>query len=256
MKKATAFVLPLVLLVLLAFIGSASGAGEPKSLLPQPNGCYPVGTKTVVLRDAHRNRDLLVTLWYPAAGPTEALAPYMDKKTAQAIAQDWELQPGFERDIRTNSSLGPAPAKGSFSVVLLEHGSGMVPAVYSILAEGLASNGFFVVATNHPPDSLISVLPDGRESRFAPYWPEKASRHDQGVAIGKFAEDVLLADVRFVLDQLQEMNTRDDLWRGHFDLAKIASSATPWAAPLRVWPSRKSRASSPESISTDRPIPA
>jgi hypothetical protein len=31
-----------------------------------------------------------------------------------------------------------------------------VPAIYTILAEGLASSGFIVVATNHPPASLIS----------------------------------------------------------------------------------------------------
>jgi predicted dienelactone hydrolase len=103
----------------------------------------------------------------------------------------------------------------------LEHGSNVVPAIYTVLAEGLASSGFIVVATNHPPDSLIAVLPDGRESRFTPYWPANADRRTQGVAIGKFAEDVLMADVRFVLDQLQEMNLHDDFWRGHLDVSRI-----------------------------------
>jgi dienelactone hydrolase len=38
---------------------------------------------------------------------------------------------------------------------------------------------------------------------------------------GKFADEVLVADVRFVLDQLQEMNSQDRFWHGHLDLSKI-----------------------------------
>jgi predicted dienelactone hydrolase len=38
---------------------------------------------------------------------------------------------------------------------------------------------------------------------------------------GKFAENVLMADVRFVLDQLQEMNLHDDFWRGCLELSKV-----------------------------------
>jgi predicted dienelactone hydrolase len=78
-----------------------------------------------------------------------------------------------------------------------------------------------VVATNHPPDSLISVFPDGHELKFTPYWPAEADRRTQGVAIAKFADEVLVADVRYVLDQLQEMNSHDRFWHGHLDLSKI-----------------------------------
>jgi dienelactone hydrolase len=190
--------------------------------LPQPNGCHAVGTRTVVLKDANRSRDLLVTLWYPALPAKSADAPYMDKTTADAIAKEWELKPGFETHVRTHSKLLAPPATGGpFPVVLLEHGSGVVPASYTVLAEGLASSGFVVVGTNHPPDSLIAVYPDGHEVRSAPYWPVDADRHAQGVAIGKFAEDMLLVDVRFVLDQLEQMNARDAFWHGHLNLSKV-----------------------------------
>ena len=121
-----------------------------------------------------------------------------------------------------NATLAAAIEQGGpFPIVLLEHGSGVVPAMYTILAEGLASHGFVVAATNHPPDSLIAVFPDGQEVRSKPYWPVDADRRTQGVAIGRFAEDVLVADVRFVLDQLQEMNSRDTFWRGHINASKI-----------------------------------
>jgi dienelactone hydrolase len=146
----------------------------------------------------------------------------MDKRTAAELAAQWKLQRGFERGVRTHAWLHAVIAKnGPFPVVLLEHGSGMVPSTYTVLAEGLASRGFIVVATNHPPDSLIAVYPDGHELKAKPYWPVDADRRTQGVAIGRFAEDVLVADVRFVLDQLQEMNAHDNFWRGHLDLSKI-----------------------------------
>jgi dienelactone hydrolase len=73
-----------------------------------------------------------------------------------------------------------------------------------------------------PPDSLIAVFPDRHEVKSAPYWPLNADRRTQGIAIGKFAEDVLVADVRFVLDQLQQWNSHDNFWRGRLDLSRIA----------------------------------
>ena len=79
---------------------------------PTPNGCYPVGTKTIVLRDPHRSRDLLVTMWYPAVEGTSAHAPYMDKKTADALAEEWKLQPDFQRLVRTHARTLAAIAQG------------------------------------------------------------------------------------------------------------------------------------------------
>ncbi len=221
-SKATLFAFPLFVLILLTLPSPASHAGQAGLDLPPPNGCHAVGTGTVVLRDARRSRDLLVTMWYPAVEGTSGLAPYMDKKTADALAEEWKLQPDFQGLVRTHARTGAAIAVGGpFPVVLLEHGADVVPAIYTILAEGLASSGFIVVATNHPPASLISVFPDGHVLKFTAYWPVEADYRTQGVAIGKFADEVLVADVRFVLDQLREMNAHDPFWQGHLDLSKI-----------------------------------
>jgi hypothetical protein len=162
-------------------------------------------------------------MWYPAVEGTSAHAPYMDKKTADALAEEWKLQPDFQRlrahtcEPPTRPSLREAP----FQLFFWNTAQASCPAIYTVLAEGLASSGFIVVATNHPPDSFISVFPDGHELKFAPYWPAEADRRTQGVAIGKFADEVLVADVRFVLDQLQEMNSHDRFWHGDLDLAKV-----------------------------------
>jgi predicted dienelactone hydrolase len=204
------------------FFAQLACAADATLDLPMPDGCYAIGTTTIWLQDNQRNRDLLVTLWYPATPGQGAVAPYMDKKTANAIAQEWGLQPGFETHIRTNARrLPPFAAGGPFPVVLLEHGSNVLPAIYTVLAEGLASMGFIVAATNHPPDSMIAALLDGRDLKFAPYWPEKADRRTQGITIWRFGEYVILPDVRFVLDRLTEMNAHDDLWRGRMDLSRI-----------------------------------
>ena len=220
-SKAAFFPFPILVLVLLT-LPSQANAGRAGFDIPQPNGCHPVGTRTEVLRDAHRSRDLLITMWYPAVERASALAPYMDKQTGDALAEDWKLQPDFQRLVRTHARLlEPIAEGGPFPVVLLEHGADVVPAIYTILAEGLASSGFIVVATNHPPASLISVFPDGHVLKFTAYWPVEADYRTQGVAIGKFIDEVLVADVRFVLDQLREMNSRDHFWRRQLDLSKI-----------------------------------
>jgi predicted dienelactone hydrolase len=48
-----------------------------------------------------------------------------------------------------------------------------------------------------------------------------ADRRTQGIAIGRFADDVLVPDVRFVLDRLQSFNSDDVFWRGHLDLSRV-----------------------------------
>jgi len=175
-----------------------------------------------VLKDTRRSRDLLVTFWYPAVGGAATPAPYMDKKTADALAEDWKLQPDFQRLVRAHAEASvPIAEGGPFPVVLLEHGLAVVPAIYTTLGEGLASNGFIVVATNHPTEALISEFPDGHELKFTEFWPAEADRRTQGIAMGRFVEEVLVADVRFVLDQLQEMNSHVRFWRNHVDMSKV-----------------------------------
>lgn len=199
-----------------------AAANQPKWLeLPQPDGPHAVGTRTLLLADKARKRDLLVTVWFPAEGGS-SLAPYMDRRTAEELAKEWQLQSGFEQGIRTHAWGDARIEKGGpFPVVLLEHGSGVVPAVYTVLAEGLASHGYIVAATNHPPDSLIAAYPDGHEIKSTPYWPVDADRQTQGIAIGEFADAVLVADVRFVLDELHELNSHDEFWRGSLDFSRV-----------------------------------
>jgi predicted dienelactone hydrolase len=135
---AAAFVPLLIPLILTPLAGQSRQAILQ---LPAPDGCHAFGTTVAVLRDTSRNRDLLVTFWYPSERGS-VVAPYIDKKTAAAIAKDWNLRPDFADRVRTNANLGmPIENGGPFPLVLLEHGSGVVPAIYTVLAEELASHG-------------------------------------------------------------------------------------------------------------------
>src|ERR1700686_4806208 len=130
----TLFFLTLFFLTLFSLISSPllAQTAEPTLQLPAPDGCHTIGTTTIVLKDASRDRDLLVTLWYPSRGGSVA-ARYMDERTAAALAE-WDLQPNFADRVLTNASLGsPIEVGGPFPLVLLEHGSGVVPATYTIL---------------------------------------------------------------------------------------------------------------------------
>ena len=202
---------------------SASSPDLPGLSLPEPPGCHAIGVRTIVVSDGRRRRELPVTIWYPAsAAGDRPAAPYMDARTAEAVAAALDLVPNFLPSVRTHSIAGASLAAGGpFPVVLLEHGSGSVPALYSILAEALASSGFVVAATNHPGAALISIFPGGREVRFRPYAPAGADELQEAEAMGKFARDVLAADVEFVLDQLALLDRRDGFWRGRLDLARV-----------------------------------
>jgi pimeloyl-ACP methyl ester carboxylesterase len=222
-RGAASFAASITLLLALSPARTLSTGGHGSTLLlPEPEGCAPIGTRTVLLVDRKRNRDLPVRIWYPAAEGGSQRAPYMDKDTANAFAATLKLQPNFQLNVQTHSEVdAPIAPGGPFPVVLLEHGSGSVPAAYSILSEGLASSDFVVVATNHPGESLIAIFPDGREIRFKPYWPIAGDGRLQALAMGRFAEEVLAPDMRFVLDELGKMNRNDDFWRGHLDLTHV-----------------------------------
>src|ERR1700694_3424741 len=101
--KTSFFFLRIFVLALLTLPSRASDANQAAFDLPRPNGCHPVGTRTIVLRDPRRSRDLLVTMWYPAMESTSTLAPYMDKKTADALAEEGNTKSNFQR-----SALNPS----------------------------------------------------------------------------------------------------------------------------------------------------
>jgi hypothetical protein len=90
----------ILLLIPLVLTSLAAQSRQAILQFPPPDGCHAVGTRLVVLRDASRNRDLIVTFWYPSLRGS-VVAPYLDKRTASALAAEWKLQPDFADRVRT-----------------------------------------------------------------------------------------------------------------------------------------------------------
>jgi predicted dienelactone hydrolase len=194
--------------------------------LPTPTGSAAVGTTTLYLVDrGHASRELMVTVWYPCS-PEDARGGsnrYTDAETAKALAPELPLSSDFLASLRTHSfpRVGMRSGNQRYPVVVVEHGLGMVPVVYSVLAETLASRGFVVVAINHTFTSRLVVFPDGRSQVLQFPWRTDVDYQAQGKLMGEYLA-VWVADVRFVLDSMEHLSEVDPFWRDRLDLSRVA----------------------------------
>jgi dienelactone hydrolase len=198
-------------LVLSATPASASASGaEPGATpyLPAPTGRHPVGTTSLHLTDTSRldpwvptaNRELMVSLFYPAASARGPKKQYMTAVESAAVFEEagiTTVPPDALSAVRTNAVVDARPAgrRHGLPLVVLSPGFKRPRATLTTLAEDLASHGNVVVVVDHTYENVATTFPDGRVAPCAacgrydiPFW----LRLQQGRA----------ADVSFVLDQL------------------------------------------------------
>ncbi|MEV4502917.1 alpha/beta hydrolase family protein [Streptomyces klenkii] len=180
-----------------AVAAAASGyaeAGSP-ARLPAPTGREPVGTKTLRLVDTSRpdpwkpaagNRELMVTLWYPARHQGDLNAPYMSKQLSKAWLGKEDLA-----GVRTNATVGARPAGRARPLVVLSPGFGMSRASLTGLGEELASRGYAVAAVDHTYEAPVE-FPGGRVETG-----EIGRKPDLSEVVPNRSKDI-----RFLLDQL------------------------------------------------------
>lgn len=149
--------------------------------LPEPDGPYPVGTRSFELEDSSRKgvmyspreepRRLPVRVWYPATG-TESLEPrpYFTRQEAWDQGGSMAAESGLPRflylhlsDVDTHSYEGApvARAKQRFPVVVFNHGFSLYAAQNTALMEHLASHSYVVFSMGHPYDSATLRFADG-----------------------------------------------------------------------------------------------
>jgi dienelactone hydrolase len=196
----------------------AAPAAAASVTLPPPTGHFRVGTMSERWVDASRpdpflpsrRREVLVQFWYPAAGTAGfPKAGYLPAKTARAYERLAGIAtPIFDR-ITVRARTGPPVASGHRPVVLFSPGYGLVTDFYASLLEELASQGFIVVAIDHPYDALVVEFPGGR---LVPQRLKEAARN-RNLAIR-------VADARFVLDRLRRANG-SGLLAGRLDTRRI-----------------------------------
>ncbi|WP_030925441.1 alpha/beta hydrolase family protein [Streptosporangium amethystogenes] len=230
----------------LILAGAAAAWALPLPVFPKPSGAYAVGTTVVQWTDPDRTeiatsraddkRTVVVQLWYPAQGgpPAAQRAWYLGRtaQEAQLVARgeaDYLGLPRFildEPSRARTSSVPDAPVAGGgsrFPVVLFSPGLGGVRTQNTAWAEELASHGYVVAALDHPYDSAVVTLTDGRTIRT------------QVAATGDQAEDdrraagwtaVRAADLSFVLTQLGRLDRGEipGLLIGRLDTRRAAAT--------------------------------
>ncbi|QWF79993.1 alpha/beta hydrolase family protein [Amycolatopsis sp. CA-230715] len=200
----------------LALTGTAEAATP--LVLPAPSGPHRIGLATMHLTDTSRpdpwvpsgDRELMVSLWYPAARPSGVRAPYMTADESKLyLGKDLpDLPPGLLSTVVTHATVDaePARARGGLPLVVLSPGFGLPRATMTGLAEELASRGYAVAGIGHNYEAEGTSFPDGHTTSCA------ACANRDYPKIGA----VRAQDVSFVLDQL---TGEHPAWRG----ARIAA---------------------------------
>jgi dienelactone hydrolase len=179
--------------------------------LPEPTGPGPVSTTSLYLKDVSRPdpwaagvnaRELMVSLWYPAARSDGPRARYMTpaeselQLTSRGITG---VPPDTLSTVRTSavSDATPAGPQRGLPLVVLSPGFTNSRSVLTALAEDLASHGYVVAGIDHTYESFATAFPDGRVTTCL---ARETRRRGHG-----FWEKLVAgraADVRFVLNEL------------------------------------------------------
>ncbi|GAA0985587.1 hypothetical protein GCM10009555_061310 [Acrocarpospora macrocephala] len=188
--------------------------------LPDLTGSQPVGTTSLHLTDTSRpdpwdagskSRELMVSLWYPAAKAGGQAAPYMSVKESELTLKNAGVT-GVPADLlaRTRThAFSDAPPVGkarTLPLVVLSPGFEKTRSSLTGLAEDLASRGYVVAAISHTHENIATVFPGGRVVTCTAC---QVQPHDQAFwdKVGATRAD----DVSFVLDQLTGPRPK---WKG------------------------------------------
>jgi predicted dienelactone hydrolase len=169
----------------------------PAPVLPRPTGGAEVGSDRVELVDrARANRRLMLTRWYPSAGPAGGgPAQYGGARLAAALADQYADDHAAAAAalalpaVVVHARAGARARPGRLPVVLFSPGGGASRVLYQSVAEDLASHGYLVVSVDHTGEAAVE-LPDGTIIPPAPLGDQTGAR---------------LADMRLVLRRLNTM---------------------------------------------------
>lgn len=229
--RATSAGVAVILAAALAVGGSVAGpraaaatsptADPPADVaitLPQPTGPYLTGTALVHLRDPHRidpldpqggPRELMAQIWYPAtAADDQPFAPYAPPGETAALQATYPVPEGAFA-ATTHSRLGAPVRPGIHRVVFFHHGLCASRTDTTAVNEQLASLGFVVVALANTYESPAVEFPGGRvettsDPAFCLAGGDPFSAENQAILQRLLA--VRVADTRFALDQLEQIN--------------------------------------------------
>ena len=209
-------------------------------VLPAPSGHFAVGrTSYRWVNDAESDdlapppapkRQVMAWIWYPAAPSSAPPVEYLPAPWRSALdARSGVLMATyFTRDLsrvqaHSTSEPGVSPGQHSYPVVLMRAGGGAPTTDFTTLAEDLASHGYIVVGFDAPYRTIVFVSADGHVIQRPPSAdPEGLDSAQANQLINKLLP-MWTTDTKFVVDQLQKLNTADPSGKftGRLDLEHL-----------------------------------
>jgi len=205
--------------ILSALMAIAACIAMPVFRLPSPTGPYQVGTQTrrivdesrreVNADDPNARRELIIQIWYPAKPVLgkARMSSYRDSRITTLRSAHFAL-------VATHSALNAQIFKSisPFPILLYTPSWSGIRTECTIQIEEMASQGFVVVAMDHPYSSRAVAFPDGRVV-YRSFSGEENYDSDEAVdAFVKVADEQVRLranDARFVLDTLENLNRND-----------------------------------------------
>jgi predicted dienelactone hydrolase len=158
----------------------------PRLTLPRPTGPHRIGT--VSLHLVGRTRELMVSIWYPAAPGQHRPAPWMAAAPLREMLAANDLDPEAASPLTAGREGAPVlRTLGKRPVVVYSHGNASHRSDTSIVVQELVSHGHVVVTVDH--GDSYTEFPGGRLS--VPH--DDVTPWDHAL------------DVRFVLDRLEDL---------------------------------------------------
>lgn len=163
---------------------------------------------------AGEDRELMVSLWYPARKPSGKPARYLtpEESATYLRGSGVDLPPELLSTVVTHATeeAEPLRPRGGLPLVVLSPGFGMPRATLTGLAEELAARGYAVAGVGHNYEAHGTTFPDGRTT------PCVACEDTDFPKVGA----VRARDVSFVLD---ELTGRHPAWPGlRVDRGRVA----------------------------------
>lgn len=207
--------------------------------LPTPTGPYGIGRIEYDWVDRSRidtfaapalqKRELPVWIWYPTDPAMKGEpAPYLPPEWLRARA-DGGVGAFLTQNLtavqpHAHHYVSLAAKQPRYPVLVMQPGLGPLLSDYTALAEELASHGYIVVGSTPPYSSSVVVFRDGRVVRgtSAGNVPETATPVEAKLILDRLIK-VWAADDRFILDQLERLNTAapNTMFTGRLDLQAV-----------------------------------
>jgi predicted dienelactone hydrolase len=219
----------------LALAAAASWMLLPIPRIPAPDGPYGVGSEVFRWVDTRRlettteepldHRNVVAQVWYPVAPGTRGTqAAYLD-----GLGRLPERVSGLPRfifrhfDKVETHAIARAPisaARDRWPVIVFSPGYGAPRGFYTGLITRLVSQGYVVLALDHPYEAGVTQLADGRVVAH------QQSAGGPDAARGQYMDEqieVRVADLQFALDQIARPDGLGPQLSRRVDLRRIAT---------------------------------